>query len=60
LAGEGCSQLYSKKKTDMATFFVFGKYPAVAAREISVERTEKVQQLIENLHGQVKGTPLLL
>ena len=44
----------------MATFFMFGKYSSEAVRKISVERTEKVREAIENLGGRVKDIYVLL
>lgn len=44
----------------MATFFMFGKYTADAARGISAERTRKVQQTLESLGGRVKDIYALL
>lgn len=44
----------------MATFFLFGKYSGTAARQIAAERTTKVRELIEGLHGRVKDIYALM
>lgn len=37
----------------MATFFLFGKYSPEAIKQMSPERTKKVETLIEKLGGRV-------
>ncbi len=44
----------------MATFFMFGKYSAEAAKEISAERTEKAREVVENLGGRIEQMYVLL
>ncbi len=44
----------------MATFFMFGKYSAEAAKGISPERTAQVREAIEKVGGQIKGIYVLL
>ncbi len=44
----------------MATFFIFGKYSAAAAEQITAARTEKARHLIENLGGRVKDIYALM
>lgn len=44
----------------MATFFMFGKYSAEAAKGISAERTEKAREVVENLGGRIEQMYVLL
>jgi len=44
----------------MATFFMFGKYSAEAAKGISADRTEQVVQRIQTFGGQVTSIYALL
>ena len=44
----------------MTTFFMFGKYTAEAIKEISIRRTEKVIETIQQLGGNVTGMYALL
>jgi uncharacterized protein with GYD domain len=44
----------------MATFILFGKYSRKAMQEISAERTEKAEALVEKLGGKVTAAYALL
>ena len=44
----------------MATFFMFGKYSTDAVENVSVERTRQVNQLVNEMGGQIKGIYALL
>lgn len=44
----------------MATYFLFGQYSRKAMQEISAERTEKAEALIQELGGKVNAVYALL
>lgn len=44
----------------MSTFFMFGRYSADSAKEISVERTRTVHRAIEEFDGKIKAIYALL
>ena len=44
----------------MGTFFMFGKYSSEALKEISVERTDKANNLIKKFGGEVTSMYALL
>jgi len=44
----------------MATFLLFGKYPAQAVKEISAQRNQAAVDLIQKLGGQIKAVYALL
>ncbi len=44
----------------MATYFMFGIYDTDALEEISAERTQKVQRLIEAAGGKIKTMYVLM
>jgi len=44
----------------MATYFLFGKYSADAAKGISTSRTEEANKLIQKFGGEVKSIYALL
>jgi uncharacterized protein with GYD domain len=44
----------------MATYFMFGKYSAAAAKEISPNRTEKATELVKSFGGHVRSMYALL
>ncbi len=45
---------------DMGTFFMFGKYPSDALKQMSAERTDKANSLIKRLGGEVVSAYALL
>lgn len=44
----------------MTTFFMFGKYTTEAIKEISIRRTEKIIETLQQLGGNVTGMYALL
>ena len=44
----------------MSTFFMFGNYTSDAIKEISIKRTEKAIDTIQQLGGEVNGVYALL
>jgi uncharacterized protein with GYD domain len=44
----------------MGTFFMFGKYSSEALKEISIERTDKANNLIKKFGGEVTSMYALL
>ncbi len=44
----------------MTTFFMFGKYSSGAIKGISVDRTEKTDNIIKKFNGELKSIYVLL